>query len=250
MNLGIFIPLKNYVSGLIKLLNFFEQLTFNKITHVIIFDDHTDARYSDILHALANELTFKFKILRICNSGNSVGLKWGLCQIPDIAKGLELNLGCICESDAVPNSKTFYNLVDTFKKYEKEHRLASTSPIYTWKDRVCYPTNPNWFKHGHGNCYHQWLDPEFGNLTMVDAVPFLFSLWNPYVFDIIGEDFPTFMHLDTKVGEALSKEGWRHIRLLDYSIIHEGGGRKSRTVKIDEDLQVCKQLMEEFHGKK
>ena len=108
--------------------------------------------------------------------------------------------------------------------------VASVSPIYMWNGSPCYPTQRRWFEEHRdedGDCYQILRLVDHGRVAMAQAVPFLFSLWQPSALSRITDQMPLLYHLDTALGASLWSEGLIHLRLLDRSVGHVGGGRQS-----------------------
>jgi len=102
-------------------------------------------------------------------------------------------------------------------------QVASVSAMYKWKSEYCYPTHKHWFDD---RLYE--MNADFGKVTVTHAVPFLFSIWNPICFEHLNNlNFREFVGLDTDFGKHLTSSGFRHLRLINYNIGHEGGGKNS-----------------------
>ena len=141
-------------------------------------------------------------------------------------KFIKPSIVAIWETDAIPNLQTFKALVQTYIE-ERKNGAVSTSPMYKWCGRYCYPTHPHW----HTDPIYK-KHPKFGDITHVHAVPFVFSVWDPMAIERVNgkgtEDHCEFLQLCRDFGVMLRDEGRYHLRLKRYHIDHFNGGKISR----------------------
>lgn len=131
----------------------------------------------------------------------------------------------VWETDAIPNLKTFEAMISKFIEEKNDGaKIASVSPMYTWLGSYVYPTHSHWLTDPLYS-HHSRL----GEIRVAHAVPFLFSVWEPLLFmEINNKKFRSFIGLDTDFGKNATQKGFKHLRLINYNIEHERGGKNSR----------------------
>ena len=130
----------------------------------------------------------------------------------------------IWETDAVPDRTTLQAMLDVYWEERGSGKLASVSPMYKWQGKWCYPTHRHWHADPVYKKHAKW-----GEVTKVNAVPFLFSIWTPESLQYINrEAFRPLVHLDSDFGGHLDSMGKLHLRLKQHSVDHWGGGKMTR----------------------
>jgi hypothetical protein len=186
--------------------------------HISLIDNCSDQKTVSYLKGISdlNVSFIQCRVERSLKDTLSIGYEVG-------SKRMNPTVVSVWETDANPNLDTFKKMISLLIS-EKENNVASVTPMYKWNGNYCYPTHPHWHKDPiYGT------SKEYGNISKVHAVPFLFSVWEPLVFKYIkNENFRNFIGLDTDFGTFLTNKGYKHLRLKDHSIEHMGGGKKSR----------------------
>jgi len=259
------IPMHNYSEGVIRILEWAKNSPVLATTDwtTVIYDDHSRSEESTIVRNYLPSFPqdrWRFGVQPVSDNSK---LQYAVNYSGTIATTLDFDAVLFCESDAIPNDETLHNMLDVFehptdgwdqpgleayRRYfvhgvriddgyfplpKNFGRLASVSPVYTWKGDYCYPTqwrrsDWNWLSvNDSGDCY-QIKETEQGRIGLARAVPFLFSLWNPECLLKVDSDMPTLHHLDTALGAKVWNEGYINLRLLDHSVEHAGGGGMSR----------------------
>jgi hypothetical protein len=226
------IPMHGYVEGVRRIVQWLHSsptLAAERWT-ALIFDD----RSSHLDRAAAQALEDEDVVVMNVPFDEGGGPRFALRRAGEIARGADYEAVLTCETDAVPNEETFERMlafyrVPTIPNLDPDD-LVSVSPVYRhdFTTTLCYPSNANWFRTGHGNCYTRHALPSYGDVALADAVPFLFALWRPWALAEITNKMPVLMRLDTRLGNYLTANGYVHARLLDYAVGHADGGAKSR----------------------
>jgi len=185
--------------------------------HISLIDNCSDQKTVSYLKSISDRnISFiQCRVERSLKDTLSIGYEVG-------SKRMNPTIVSVWETDANPNLDTFKKMISLLIS-EKKNNVASVTPMYKWNGNYCYPTHLHWF-----NDPTYRTDSQYGNITMVSAVPFLFSVWEPLVFKYIKSgNFRNFIGLDTDFGTHLTNTGYKHLRLKDHSIEHIGGGKRS-----------------------
>ena len=186
--------------------------------HISLIDNCSDQKTVSYLKGISdlNVSFIQCRVERSLKDTLSIGYEVG-------SKRMNPTIVSIWETDANPELNTFKKMISLLIS-ERKNAIASVSPMYTWKGNYCYPTHSHW----HTDPIYK-TEIEYGQITKVHAVPFLFSVWEPLVFKYIKSgDFRNFIGLDTDFGTFLTNKGYKHLRLKNSNIEHVGGGKKSR----------------------
>jgi hypothetical protein len=254
------IPMHNYSEGVIRCIHWLRDTTvFQNEGHELcirVLDDRSDDAEREEVEGLLDR-TSGFNTWYI-----NKGLRGSLKEAGRVAVEDQFDAVLVCESDACPNYSAMKSMLSVFQdpppswirpddkhfpKWRQEGKqvikygssppddwegwpkaVASVSPHYTWNGEACYPTQGTWFRvQDDGNCYQILKLKEHGLVSMTQAVPFLFSLWQPAALAKITDAMPELYQLDKALGLQLWSEGYIHLRLLNRSVGHAGGGRRS-----------------------
>ena len=227
MKITCVIPVYNYVEGLFRISDWIQK-DLSKLVNdyeVIVFNDKSNSIYQKDFDKIAKRP--KFKVINSRVNTKNLKIPFEIAAKNAIDKRHDAVF--ITESDAVPDTVTFMNMLNVYNNPFRTPR-ASVSPMYKWNNKFCYPTSNHWFKDGLNNKLGRKKYVQEGNVSTVggSGVPFLFSLWNPLILkDINRLEFPNMLSLDSKFGQYCHKKGYHHLRLLDNSVGHYGGGQKS-----------------------
>jgi len=218
MKVAIITPVHDFIYD--KLLsNINEQYKYD-YTHIIVNDNSTKN-----INGIIKNKNDKTSII-YAPVTEKRNLKWSLSRVNEIIT----DIVHVVESDAVPSGDVFNKMFEAYYMLQGQGKcVASVSPMYTWRGKYCYPTHTHWHTDGEKNGY-EISSNRIGKIANVGGagVPFLYSLWNPKVFQYINQEkFPKFLHLDRDFGNFIYKKGFEHFRLLDCNIEHYGGGKKS-----------------------
>lgn len=213
----------NYVEGVNKLVHFAKNNLNNLFGDwkVVLINNNSGPNESAQLKALNDKdiLYIDQPIPKNLKINFESGLNHG-------KKFINPTIVAIWETDAVPNLETFKALVQVYIE-ERKNGVASTSPMYKWNDKYCYPTHRHW----HTDPIYK-KHSKFGDITYVHAVPFVFSIWDPLAIEKVNgkgtEDHCEFLQLCRDFGVMLRDEGKHHLRLKKYHIDHFNGGKISR----------------------
>lgn len=219
------IPVHNFIEGLYKITEWInsEYPTLFNSYKVIIVNDNSDPRYlKDFKKIILSNKHFIYKEIE---KNKQKDLQYSL----NFANSYQTQLINIIETDAIPNTKVFMNMIKTYS-FIKDG-IASVSPMYTWENRYCYPTHSHWKTDGLNIKGGRFKIDGIGEIAKVGeaGVPFLFSIWNPVAFKHINnEKFRKFLNLDSDFGKYVHSLGFHHYRLLENNIEHYKKGKASR----------------------
>lgn len=200
----------------------------------VVIDDHSrKEERKRVIEKLDSLMADRISLITVPRAETG-GLRFALQRASNFASKGEYDYVLVVETDAVPDDEVLKLMLETLvdpplSKNESAH-LASVSPVYVHPvtGSYCYPTSVNWFREGNPCCLTRFNDSRVGALAFAEAVPFLFSAWQPWALEKVTNEMPRLMHLDTALGRTLTKAGSIHVRLLDHKIGHVDGGRKSR----------------------
>lgn len=255
------IPMHNYAEGVIRCLQWLQRSPVfeEHDLWVAVFDDRSKWTETLSVEEVIDSLYWvSTQSIWFINKG----LRGSLQAAGGMAVAGKFDAVLVCESDAVPKDGTLHSMIEVFRdpppswiqpadehfpKWRQEGNrvvkfgsdppndwegwpkaVASVSPVYDWKLQHCYPTQGTWFGvQDDGNCYQILKLKEHGRVAMTQAVPFLFSLWQPPALARITDDMPELYQLDKALGLQLWSEGYIHLRLLDRAVGHAEGGHRS-----------------------
>ena len=230
MKLYIVVPMHNYAEGVERIADWFsssEILGQMEQKHLVVVDDHSrPAETARARAAVPDVITVSPE------TRGKLRLAYGLAASNATALGCDAVL--TCETDAVPVDDTLDAMLRVFQDplngWSRQGEVVSVSPVYTWQGRSCYPSQPTWFTPNEStkDCFEVQQHSTVGRIGLTAAVPFLFALWKPSALSRIDSTMPVLYRLDTVLGETLWSEGKLHLRLLDHTIDHVGGGTRSR----------------------
>ena len=223
MEITCIIPAYDYTEGVLNLSHWIKE-TFNILDikyHVIVHNDN-EKLTNDPVYKIISQYS-DFEIIHVVK--NTCDLKIPLKIASNYAIENNHDAVLVLESDAVPNIETFKKMLEVYNDPILKP-LASVSPIYKWKNQICYPSNKRWFDV-HDSLKHIYNSAG----TVVDVglpgVPFLFSLWKPDILNMINDDMPNMVGLDSYFGKKIAEKGYHHLRLLNYHVEHINGGKRS-----------------------
>ncbi len=230
------IPMHNYSEGVLRIMDWLETSpAMSRVSwSAVIFNDASDLEdVSPVRLRVKKDKGDRYVLMGVPGP-ESGGPRYAVRRSGELAIAGRHEFVLVVETDAVPDNAAFTSMLKAFRSpirgVPDVPGVVSASPVYVWPGttRSCYPTNPNWFTTGHGNCYRRIDDRKLGKLALADAVPFLFSLWRPHGLLEIDDSMPKLMHLDTALGLKLTAQGHAHLRLLGNYVGHADGGAKSR----------------------
>lgn len=191
---------------------------------VIVYNDNENNVNLKSFKLISNYKNFK--IIHVSKNTADLRIPYKMASQNAITKNHDAVL--IIEADAIPDSEAFEKMLEVYLHPFKKP-LASVSPMYTWNKQHCYPTNTHWLTDGlnipggRAKCRGAGTVADVGE----PGVPFVFSLWNPEALDMIHNGLPTIVSLDQQLGKLLHEKGYHHLRVLEASIEHVDGGKRS-----------------------
>ena len=227
MQIVCVIPVHNFVQGAWSVLRWVraEYAKFFTDYKIIVVNDNSQEKWLNDFKRMSELENVEVVHTPKDKAGQ---LAWNLNQ----ANKYETEIIHVIESDAVPVKGSFYKLLTAYKELSSRgEKMASVSPMYTWKGPYCYPTHQHWHTDGLNRPNGRFSIPDCGKIARVGGagVPFLFSLWNPKAFKMINnKGFRKLVGLDSDFGNHVYEKGFEHFRLLDCNIEHYEQGRKSR----------------------
>jgi hypothetical protein len=225
MKIACIIPTYNFLEGVKRISHWITNEYHFLATEqmIVIVNDGSDPS-----HAHEFERLKKLPNFTVVDSIGHRSLKDAILTGYDIVKDWKPDLINIIETDALPQTSTLQAMIRVYK--EAKGNIGSVSPIYTWDNKNCYPTHKHWFSDSPTR-----ENFSTGNVREpgVCGVPFLFSIWNPVLFELMrDESLPHLGHLDSEFGKKVHNAGYRHLRLTNYTIEHWMKGRQSDALKL------------------
>lgn len=219
MKIACIIPTYNFLEGVKRISHWISrEYHFSASEYkIIIVDDNSDPVYISDFNRLS-----KLENFYILPSIGFRSLRHSILTGYEYIKDWSPNLIHIIETDAIPSTVTFQAML---KVYKEADNVGSVTPIYTWKGENCYPTNKHWFCD---NLTRENFSTGIVREPGLCGVPFLFSIWNPILFELMKDDsLPTLACLDSEFGKKVYNAGYRHLRIINYTIEHWMKGRQS-----------------------
>ena len=225
MRIACVIPTYNFLQGVKRISHLItnEYHFLCSDYKVVVVDDNSDLSNSKDFDRIS-----KLENFEIVKSNGERSLKEAILTGYDQVKDWNPDVINIIETDALPQTSTLQAMIRTY--LEAGDKVGSVSPMYKWKNEYCYPTHKDWL-----------VEPKAkekfssGDVREVGAcgVPFLFSIWRPKLFDLmLDRNLPHLRSLDSEFGLKVHRAGYRHLRVVDSSVEHWGGGMQSGAIRI------------------